>query len=126
MNSSRGMAYCGLACCLCGDKDCPGCRNEGCSGKDWCKNYSCCREKGISGCWECGEFPCTGSMLDKPRIRAFARFIKQKVEEETIRCLMRNDADGIAYHYEGQLTGDYDRFDTEEEIMMFISKGLRG
>lgn len=123
MDRMKGIAYCGLACCICGDKNCPGCRNEGCSGKDWCKNYRCCREKGISGCWECEDFPCGDSMLKKTRIRAFAKFIGENGEDEMMRCLERNEAKGVAYHYEGQLTGDYDRFETEEEIMEYIRSG---
>lgn len=123
MNRRKGVAYCGLACCVCGDKSCPGCRNEGCSGKDWCRNYKCCREKGFAGCWECGDFPCSGGMLDKMRIRAFARFIKQNGEDELMDCLERNEKNGVVYHHEGKLTGDYDRFETEEEIIRFIKGG---
>ena len=44
----------------------------------WCKNYNCCKEKGLNGCWECSGFPCTGYMLDKPRIRASAEFAKRE------------------------------------------------
>ena len=121
------VAYCGLACVVCGKKeDCSGCRNEGCSGKDWCKNYNCCREKSINGCWECDEFPCMGSdnnlvnMLDKPRIRIFANFIKKYGEDEFIECLVHNEQTGIKYHYDGEIVGDYDRCETEEVIDMLL------
>jgi hypothetical protein len=124
MDRSKGVAYCGLTCCVCGDKGCPGCRNEGCSGKDWCKNYKCCREKGFGGCWECEDFPCEGGMLEKMRIRAFAEFIKRCGEDELMDCLERNEKKGVIYHHEGQLTGDYDRFETEEEIIRFIKSGF--
>jgi len=124
MDKTKGLAYCGLACAVCGQNNsCAGCRNEGCKGRDWCKNFRCCREKGLNGCWECGDFPCSGGMLDKMRIRAFARFIKEHGGEEMLRCLGRNEAAGVAYHYEGQLTGDYDAFQTEEEVMDFIRNG---
>jgi dihydroorotate dehydrogenase (NAD+) catalytic subunit len=23
--------------------------------KEYCRNYSCCKEKGLNGCWECSE-----------------------------------------------------------------------
>lgn len=124
MDSSKGLAYCGLACCVCGENGaCAGCRNEGCTGRDWCRNFKCCRERGLNGCWECGEFPCAGSMLDKLRIRAFARFIKENSEKELLCCLERNERNGVVYHYTGQLTGEYDRFETQEEILQFIKQG---
>lgn len=124
MNREKGIAYCGLACCLCSHNEtCAGCRNEGCKDKDWCKNFICCREKGIAGCWECSEFPCSGSMLDKIRIRAFARFIKEYGEERLLDCVERNEKAGLSYHYEGELSGDYDKPSTEEEIMQLIMNG---
>ena len=63
----NAIAYCGLVCCICSEnKDCIGCQNGGCDIRGWCKNYNCCKEKGLNGCWECTEFPCAGSMLDSP------------------------------------------------------------
>ena len=124
MQKEKGIAYCGLACCTCSENEtCVGCRNEGCKDKEWCKNFRCCKAKGIQGCWECLEFPCTGSMLDKVRIRSFAQFVKEFGEEEMIRCLEKNEAAGIIYHYPGQLVGDYDRHDTEREIMNMLKEG---
>lgn len=124
MDQSKGLAYCGLACCVCGENEtCAGCRNEGCTDRNWCKNFTCCREKKLHGCWECESFPCTGSMLDKLRIHAFAQFIKENGEEELLRCLARNEQQGIVYHDKGQLTGDYDNFDTQDEIIDFIKNG---
>ena len=74
----KGIAFCGLACCVCGQNEtCAGCRNDGCENREWCKNRSCCLEKGLSGCWECPDFPCQDTMLDKMRVRAFARFIRE-------------------------------------------------
>jgi ubiquinone/menaquinone biosynthesis C-methylase UbiE len=119
MNS---IAYCGLACCVCSENvKCVGCQSGGCDIHGWCKNYNCCREKGIAGCWECDDFPCQGGMLDKPRIRAFARFAKEYGTDELTRCLLRNKENGIIYHYNGQLVGDYDKCKTEEGIMTMIS-----
>lgn len=124
MNESRGFAYCGLACCVCSEDNCPGCRMEGCTGKDWCKNYSCSREKGLNGCWECGEFPCSGTMFDKLRIRTFANYIKAHGEETLMERLRINEENGVVYHYEGQLVGDYDTADTEEGIIRIINEGI--
>ena len=121
---TKGIAYCGLACAVCSENEtCVGCRNEGCSDKKWCKNFNCCKEKGLNGCWECKDFPCQGGMLDKIRIRAFARFIKEYGEDELLNCLERNEKNGVIYHHEGKLTGDYDKYDTEQEIINMIRRG---
>ncbi len=126
MKREKGFAYCGLACCICSENEnCAGCRNEGCKDKQWCKNFNCCREKGLAGCWECNEFPCSGSMLDKTRIRAFARFIQENGEESLMGFLERNEQAGVVYHYEGQLVGDYDKPSSEEEIIKFIMNGKK-
>lgn len=122
----KDIAYCGLACCVCSEnKSCPGCQAGGCDIHGWCKNYNCCREKGINGCWECDEFPCEGGMLDKPRIRAFAHFAKEYGTEKLLRCLLTNKAEGIVYHYDGQLSGDYDKCKTEGEIYEMIIGELK-
>ncbi len=124
MNKEKGFAYCGLACCICSENTtCAGCRNEGCKDKDWCKNFNCCKSKGLNGCWECTDFPCTGSMLDKIRIRTFSEFIRDYGEEKLITCLERNEKAGMVYHYSGKLTGDYDIPQTEEGIIELILNG---
>lgn len=120
----KAIAFCGLACCVCSEnKGCVGCQDGGCESHGWCKNYNCCKEKGLNGCWECSEFPCTGCMLDKPRIYAFAEFARRYGVEELEKCLLRNKEKGIVYHYEGQLVGDYDKCQTEEEIIEMIKTG---
>ena len=87
----KAIAFCGLACCVCSEnKGCVGCQDGGCESHGWCKNYNCCKEKGLNGCWECSEFPFTGCMLDKPRIRAFAKFARRYGVEELEKCLLRN------------------------------------
>lgn len=73
------------------------------------KTITVVKKKGLNGCWECSEFPCTGCMLDKPRIRAFAEFARRYGVEELEKCLLRNKEKGIVYHYESQLVGDYDK-----------------
>ncbi|MEG1560617.1 MAG: hypothetical protein RR398_07160 [Clostridia bacterium] len=54
-------------------------------------------------------------MLDKPRIRAFAKFVKEYGMDELTKCLLRNKENVIVYHYDGQLVGDYDKCKTEDE-----------
>jgi hypothetical protein len=124
MQEQKGIAYCGLACVVCSENiNCVGCRNEGCTDKEWCKNLQCCKTKGLNGCWECNEFPCKGNMLDKIRIRAFAIFIKEFGIETLLKCLDKNEKAGIVYHYPGKLTGDYDIPKTEERIIDMILNG---
>jgi len=118
---SKGVAYCGLACCVCSEnKGCAGCRNDGCKGKDWCKGHSCCKGTGKKGCWECKDYPCGYPMLEKPRIKAFAAYIKAYGEDSLIAALGRNEENGVLYHYPGKLTGDYDQFQTQEELFQFL------
>jgi len=123
MDRSRGIAYCGLACCVCSHTDCVGCHNEGCAIWTECKSYHCCGEKGLKGCWECAEFPCDNPMFQKPRVRAFIRFVAEYGENKLLDCLARNEAAGMTYHEEGKLTGDYDTPDTEEAIIRLILSG---
>ena len=59
-------------------------------------------------------------MLDKIRIRSFARFAKEYGTDALIKCLLRNKRDGIIYHYDGKLIGDYDKCKTEDEIIRMI------
>ncbi len=125
MDRTKGVAYCGLACCVCSENTtCVGCRNKGCKDKDWCKSFNCCKEKGLNGCWECSDFPCENQMLDKLRVRTFAKFIAKYGEEKLMDALEKNEFNGMVYHYEGQLVGDYDKPKTEEEIRALIQQGL--
>ena len=122
----RDISYCGLACALCSENEnCAGCQNGGCKEHGWCKNYNCCRNQKIGGCWECSKFPCNEGMLQKRRIRAFSRFAKEYGTNELMRCILKNRVKGIVYHYEGQLVGDYDKCQTEEEIIEMIKTGKR-
>ena len=45
----KAIAFCGLACCVCSEnKGCVGCQDGGCESHGWCKNYNCCKEKGLT------------------------------------------------------------------------------
>jgi len=65
-------------------------------------------------------------MLDNLRVRAFAWFVKEYGEDELIRCLIHNKENGIVYHYKDKLVGDYDKGQTEEEIIEMIKTGMGG
>ena len=62
-------------------------------------------------------------MLDKVRIRAFSRFIKEYGKEQLIYLLARNDKEGLKYHYPGKIVGDYDIGITEEEVLDILVNG---
>jgi hypothetical protein len=116
MDRSKGIAFCGLACAVCSE-------NRTCVDKEWCKNLNCCKTKGISGCWECDDFPCKGNMLDKPRVRTFASFVKENGLEALLDCLEKSERAGVKYHYPGKLVGDYDVPETEDGIINMILNG---
>ncbi|MEG1557115.1 MAG: DUF3795 domain-containing protein [Oscillospiraceae bacterium] len=124
MDRKKGVAYCGLACCVCSENaTCAGCQNEDCKDKEVCKSFSCCKKKGLNGCWECSDFPCSNQMLDKLRVRTFAKFIAEYGKERLMDALEKNEAAGVVYHYDGQLVGDYDMPKTEAEIKHLILFG---
>ena len=55
---ARSIAPCGLVCALCGKPSCKGCRESTDTELSClCRQRTCCREKGFSGCWECRFFP---------------------------------------------------------------------
>lgn len=121
MNRDRGIGYCGLACALCEEiTDCVGCKQGGCPSKGQCKNYNCCNEKGYDNCCECDDFPCFDTILHKVRVRAFCRFIQMYGEDKLLNCLQQKEISGVKYHKDGQHYGDYDCFDSEQEIIDFI------
>lgn len=125
MEKEKGFAYCGLACCLCSENaTCPGCRNDGCNGKEWCKHYSCCKTHNLSGCWQCPDFPCVGPMFEKERIRAFAAFLARHSEADLLKVLECNEKLGMLYHYEGRLIGDYDALGGEQAILSYLEHSL--
>ncbi|GEM_PF-1439277 len=122
----KGIAYCGLACCLCEEQEaCAGCRNGGCGDRERCGLYHCCRKKGLEGCWECGKFPCEEPMLKTARVRAFGRFAREYGMEALMDALEMNVEQGIVYHYADQLAGDYDRLETEERVLELLMEGCR-
>lgn len=121
MRKEKGIAYCGLACCTCiHNATCAGCKNAGCVNADTCKIVRCCKEKKIEGCYACEVFPCNEPMLKNPRIYGFLRFIQEYDEKQLLRCLEIKEAEGYVYHYPGQIIGDYDTYQTYEELKTFL------
>ena len=127
MNRDKGVAYCGLACCVCGENaGCAGCRNDGCKQKDWCHCFADCKQKGLPGCWACPDFPCETPMLQKLRVRTFARFLGERGEAELMNALEALENAGLRYHYPGQLIGDYDLAPSEDALMALLVAAADG
>ena len=119
-----GIAYCGLACCLCSEnQNCPGCQNGEKPCFPECENFPCVRERGLNGCWECPDFPCgKGMHQNNLRARAFLKFAQAHGVKKLLECLERNRCAGIVYHRPGGLTGDYG-LPTEEAIFHRLETG---
>ena len=94
-----------------------------CAEHAWCENLRCSLDRGLSGCWACGE-DCRKGLLAKIKPRTFRLFIKRYGLDELLDCLERNERAGVVYHRSG-VTGDYDDFDDEEALIAFIRTGKR-
>ncbi len=125
MKRELGIAYCGLACCLCSENaHCAGCRDGGCADKDWCENRRCAMEKGVEGCYACAETACRKGLLGKSKPRGFTEFIRRYGMDELLDRLAENERNGVAYHREG-ITGDYDEPEDAEALFALIRTGKR-
>lgn len=123
MKKEMGFGRCGLACSLCTEKaDCAGCTDGGCPDAQTCVNRLCSLEKGIAGCWACGETDCVKGLLQKIKPRVFCRYIRHNGAEALLDCLARNEAAGVVYHRSG-VFGDYDDFTDEAALLRFIRDG---
>jgi len=84
--SDYAYGYCGMPCALCtryrtdGDSRCKGC-SQGGYYTEPCKVHRCCKEKKLSHCGLCADFPCRrlGSMSD------FRDLSTNHVKERTCR-----------------------------------------
>lgn len=123
-NAQRDIAVCGLACVLCSEADCPGCRaRERAKAHSECELYRCAAERGVEGCYRCDAFPCDAKMLQSPRVRAFNRYAQRFGRQALIERLRINDGAGIVYHRADGLQGDYDKLSSEEEMLRLIQFG---
>ena len=132
MKRELGIARCGLACCLCSENDkCKGCHLDGflelpwCKDANWCENRKCSIEKNINGCYECVDQNCRkGLFKEKIKALAFCEFVRRYSKEELLNCLEANEKKGVVYHRQG-IVGDYDDFETIEELIEFIKTGIK-
>lgn len=123
MKRELGIARCGLACCLCGENEnCSGCDSGTCHDKDRCVNRKCSMEKGLAGCWQCGE-PCRQGLLAKIKPYGFSEYIRRYGREALLDCLERNERAGVVYHRQGVI-GDYDDFTDVEALIAFLQTGM--
>ena len=132
MKRELGIARCGLACCLCSENvKCKGCPADGfveldwCKDADWCQNRRCVLDKKLNGCYECNDTECRkGLFKDKIKPLAFCEYIRRYGKEDLLDKLSENEKNGIIYHRQG-IMGDYDDFDSIEELIDFIRSGKR-
>jgi hypothetical protein len=124
------IACCGLACKLCHlAGECDGCKSSAskCAAhsEHWggCFNRKCCAGRNISGCWECGDFPCDKGMFDTGshdlKVRACVRCIKEDGPEKFVEYILRNERDGIRYGFRK----DYDFLGSEDEVLRLLRTG---
>ena len=122
------IGYCGLVCKLCHlANECDGCKSSNnCCGKHLsetgCFQYNCCVSKGISGCWECNDFPCDEDMFSDShdvRLRAFVRCAKEDGIAKLAEYIVTNQQKGIMYGH----NKDYDNLDSEETVLRLLRTG---
>jgi RimJ/RimL family protein N-acetyltransferase len=121
----KSLAMCGLACVLCSKVACPGCLHGGCEESEKCPIYRCASGKGLPGCYACAAFPCTESMFQTMRVRAFNRYAKEFGRSALLERLKENAKNGLVYHNPDGLKGDYDLPTTEDEVMQLIQFGRK-
>lgn len=119
----KGISFCGLACVLCSEEACVGCKARGCKEVCDCSVYKCAIAKELDGCYQCDKFPCDEGMLSGTRIRAFNQYARQFGKQALLNRLHNNFKNGITYHRPDGLTGDYDSLETEDDIMQLIQFG---
>ena len=121
--TERGIAYCGLACVLCSDESCVGCKAKSANGEG-CSVSESAMEKGHHGCYACTDYPsCGEGMLQGKRNKAFNRYAQEFGEDALIERLRINYENGITYHRADKLPGDYDVLETEDEIYGLVRFG---
>ena len=124
VDTSRGIAPCGLCCFLCDEHPgCKGCLLQGCPSEADCGIRACCLSRGLQGCWQCADFPCGQGLFAQMRIAAFVRFARAYGVDTLTECLARNERRGVRYHHPGLLTGDYDACADERAVFGLLRDG---
>jgi len=119
----RGIGYCGLACVLCNIDDCRGCKERIAAGYD-CLTGKCAVNMSISNCFNCLEYDvCHEEMPHAKRNRAFNRYAREFGEQALLERLQVNNDNGIAYHTPNEMSGDYDKLETDDEIYQLLRYG---
>ncbi len=121
--SEKDLGMCGLACVLCREEECIGCKVRGCKNGCDCSAYQCANEKSLDGCYECEKFPCEERMLQGTRNRAFNQYARNYGKQALLDRLKINFENGINYHSPDGGTSHYDSLATEEDIMRLIRFG---
>jgi RimJ/RimL family protein N-acetyltransferase len=119
----KDLAVCGLACVLCREENCQGCKARGKAQGSECGVYNCAISKGLDGCYQCDDFPCHKDMLQGTRNRAFNQYAKQYGKKALLERLKTNYENGITYHKSDGLTGDYDLLETEDDVLRLLRFG---
>lgn len=124
----NSIGACGLVCALCGDRE-SGCQGCGARSGAGCTIIQCCRDKGLEGCFECGEYPCGDSppgesMFGNLRVMALNHVAREEGRERLAQYLKRNHDNGIVYRRRNGLKGDYDLFSDRDKVVDFIRSGV--
>lgn len=131
---ANSISYCGLICKFCHFSDrCSGCKsdNNTCSKRlspEGCYHYTCCKTKGLDGCWECAAFPCGKEMFAPEhgvRIKAFVRCAKEDGPAQLAEYLRRNVERGLRYHVGNTESGDYDNMEDEAQVLALLRTGVK-
>ena len=123
MKKEKGFGYCGKPCCLCTISKCPGCRAEGDMDHSDCENFRCAKNRELTYCHQCVDFPCQKGVLSDTVPVGVSKFLQIFTEEEALEYLEKNERNGMLYHYLYTLKGDYDKAETPEDVMKLILKG---
>jgi RimJ/RimL family protein N-acetyltransferase len=121
--AEKDLAMCGLACVLCSNEACSGCKAKGCRKGCECSIYQCVITRNIDGCYECNDFPCGENMLRDVRIKAFNRYARLYGKQSLLNRLKINFDHGITYHRPNEEKGDYDLLANEDDILRLIRFG---
>jgi len=96
-----------------------------------CFVRQCARKTGVDGCYACNNYPCRKwndwPLLQDKQNRAFIRYIREFGKEALIDRLRVNMENGIAYLpgcVPNQSGGDYDIWETEDEVYQLLRYGL--
>jgi len=116
------LAPCGLSCAVCSHarEGCVGCRRGG--GPEACEKRGCCGEKGLAGCWECGDFPCQEGFFAEEAWTGLTVGMCQAIREHGVAAVAAR-----AIEVFGE-TVDYGywRFKDPEEIEELLRRRSRG